>query len=281
MPAQRPGGGGSSSVTASQITDAGTTGIALVQASTAAAARSTLSAASSQAERTTTYDFASSTGWTLTDNAGSASITGGVLRLTTTTTQTSDSGPRGHCDLGAVADPWAVQIAWRIAASSGGSSTQLQLRMILQSTSATTGASAKRLGLFVYRDGSIELKIFPVGGSAVSAIAAAPSSTLAYDGDDWLIVRLLGGVVSVWRARGSGGGHTLPARTSWVLLGYGSVAPTILSSSQTDTSPPVVSAGSTGGSLQAWDRLAFEVCTYAGTAVTYDVDDVSIVDLLA
>jgi hypothetical protein len=157
-----------------------------------------------------------------------------------------------------------------------------QGRMVLQSTSPTTGASAKRFMVRTVGDGSVQVQIFPVAGPAVNSIVEAPAGTLVFDGDDWLIVRILGGVVQVWRARGSGGAHTLPAKASWVLLGYGSSTPgpILSSSSMTNASPPSVAGGGSGGVLQAWDRLVFELVTLASLTVTYDVDDVSILDLL-
>jgi hypothetical protein len=248
---------------------------------TAAGVRAAIGAAGDAAANTTTCDFASSAGWTLTNNAGSAAITGGVLRLSCTSTSTGDNGPRGHTDLGAVADPWAVEIAFRVAAHTGGSVSS-QGRMVLQSTSPTTGASAKRFMVRTVGDGSVQVQIFPVAGPAVNSIVEAPAGTLVFDGDDWLIVRILGGVVQVWRARGSGGAHTLPAKASWVLLGYGSSTPgpILSSSSMTNASPPSVAGGGSGGVLQAWDRLVFELVTLASLTVTYDVDDVSILDLL-
>lgn len=68
---------GAGSVAAADITDAGTTGVALVQAESAAEARAELADA-------TTYAFASATGVTLENGSvgGNASVTGGVLRLT-------------------------------------------------------------------------------------------------------------------------------------------------------------------------------------------------------
>lgn len=257
---------------------AGTTYVATA----ASGVRAAIAAASNQATRTTTYTFADATGWTLTNNAGTASVTSGVLRLDVSATDTGDNGPRGHCDLGAVADPWAVRIAYRVAAHTGGSASS-QGRLTLQSTSATTGASAKRLALRTHGDGRVDLQIFPVAGPAVNSIVEAPAGTLVYDGDDWLILQVLGGVVTAWRARGSGGGHTLPAKTTWVLLGYGGTSPPdpILSgSAMTNASPPVVASGASGGCLQAWDRLVFELVTFAVISATYDVDDVSILDLL-
>lgn len=278
MGALRPGGGGSSSVPTTRTL----AGLDLSADRSASAMLAAIGAASSQTARTTTYDFASSTGWTLTNNSGTASITGGVLRLAVTSTNTGDNGPRGHCDLGSIADPWAVQIAWRIAAHTGGSASS-QGRLTLQSTSATTGASEKRLTVRTHGNGAIDLMIFPVAGPGVNSIVEAPAGTLVYDGDDWLILRILGGVAQVWRARGSGGGHTLPAKTSWVLLGYGASsppAPILSSSSMTNASPPSVASGGSGGCLQAWDRLVFEHLTFSSMTTTLDVDDVTILDLL-
>ncbi len=233
------------------------------------------------AARTTTYDFSTSTGWTTTNNSGTAAITGGVARLTiASATNTGDSGPRVHCDLGAVADPWAFRVACRINAYTGVSSSNHQLRLTLQSTSAGTGESAKRMSVLCYGNGELHAKIYPVGGIGVSDIFAnATAGTIAFDGDSWLIVQVLAGVLTLWRARGSGGGHTVPARTAWKLVGASSVSALIAASAMSNASPPVV--GGTQSTLPAWDRLVFETMTFdtSATAVTAEIDDVSIVDL--
>ena len=171
MGALRPGGG-SSSVTASQITDAGTKGIELLQASTPTAALAALGAS-------TTYTFASATGVTLTNRSGTAAISGGVLTLSNTGNTDHNAGtltsPGASVAISAVAGraPTRVRARVRIAAMALGGADREYVHLDIWD------AAGKRYTIFagsdgdggVRRDDSIVNGGSIAGGTLTAAIA--------------------------------------------------------------------------------------------------------------
>jgi hypothetical protein len=165
-----PGGGGS--IAAGDISGAGTTGIALVQASTPTAALAALGSS-------TAYAFASASGVTLTNRSGTAAIASGVLTLSNTTNTNHNAAtltsPGASVAIPAVAGraPTRVRARVRIAAMALGGAAREYVHLDIWD------AAGKRYTIFagsdgdggVRRDDSIVNGGSIAGGTLTAAIA--------------------------------------------------------------------------------------------------------------
>ena len=271
MAAQRPGGG-SSSVTASQITDstatgrsvltaanagaarsaigaiasvaaagisdAGTTGIALVQASTAEAARS---AAGAAADATVTADAMTGSGWTLV-SASSETAAFASSKLTISITAghvTSGSGPGAYK---AFSDsPSAHDALARVNFVTGNGEPKLNAAI-------WAGNNASNAAILIcYANGSLTVGHL-VGGSwtALRSGVSGPSSGQRTGGQLWLrLSRRLATWAAYW---GVGTAGAVP--TSWTLVWSAALADSTVRALDggyvrcvADTEPGVVLAG--------------------------------------
>ena len=163
---------------------------------------------------TTTYDFSSSTGWTLVDSStpanGEASITGGVARLQVVSGVTQNwhgggyAGPsiwRLIADSG-VTDPSAFRVRARIAAMTADAGAFIHLAI---------GDSSPLYAVWIRGNGSVCAN----NNAAVSDLGSLlAAGTALLDGNDWVefVVR---GARTIFRfGRGTGGA----APTTWTEL---------------------------------------------------------------
>jgi photosystem II stability/assembly factor-like uncharacterized protein len=163
---------------------------------------------------TTTYDFSSSTGWTLVDSStpanGEASITGGVARLQVVSGVTQNwhgggyAGPsiwRLIADSG-VTDPSAFRVRARIAAMTADAGAFIHLAI---------GDSSPLYAVWIRGNGSVRAN----NNAAVSDLGSMlAAGTALLDGNDWFefVVR---GARTIFRfGRGTGGA----APTTWTEL---------------------------------------------------------------
>lgn len=242
MSAMRPGGGGGS-VAAADITDAGATGVALVQAATAAAAQTTLRAA-------TTYNGSSSSGWTLTNGNGTAAVTGGVLRLTMPPSTGGGDGGRASIVRDHTADVPADAFRARVrlaALTNGNSDTFIGFYLYSSTTS-------NELRFSVHPNGSAECGYVGSGWSGILATLGA--GAVAFDGTWWLEIVVRGLHVALRVGQGTSSTPPAESATSWRWL----------------YSADLFSRWN-GGRL--WDRIGVFLTTYGtgGGAITMDFDD--------
>lgn len=189
------------SIAAGDITDAGITGEALVQAETPAEARAELADA-------TTFTFASATGVTLNNGTvgGSAAVTGGVLRLTVPASPQARyvasllEAPRA--DVAVLDSAGRRPLRWRarvrLAACAAGTVAYLL---------AVSSGGSHRVATFAGPDGS--------GGAennvAVSSYGTFAAAALPTNGTGWLEVEV-DGHFGIYRY---GTGTTTTPPTTW------------------------------------------------------------------
>ena len=160
------------------------------------------------------YDLTSSTGWTTVNGLGTATITGGVLRLVHTVgadayrESTVDyNGASAYRSLGMQGD---FDVCVRLAAMSTESQSFAYLEI------ADASAAGERVSCRAYFNGTAQF--FRNAGSADIVTAAARFG--AYTGQEWLRVSVRGGHVLAYTGVGSGGARP----TSWTKLGTASYA---------------------------------------------------------
>ena len=158
-----------------------------------------------------TYDFASSSGWTLNNGSagGAAAITGGVARLTTP----SGTQPHWH---GATGNLTASHI--KRALPSGDVTIRARL-------SALTNADAlTRAGLFVKLASSntrlAQVMVDSAGvvhsqGDSANNLTDTGGTTITLDSTAWLRLDVVDGVVRMWCGNGSGTAEP----TRWIFVG--------------------------------------------------------------
>lgn len=237
--------GGAGSVAAGDITDAGATGVALVQAETPAEARAELVDA-------TAFAFASATGVTLEDGSvgGDAEVSGGTLRCTVPATPSASYyGGTLEAPYGEVAVPRDATgrqpIRWRarvrvVAVPSGAIAYFL----------AVSAGGSHRAGIFAGSDGSgrSEDNSAPTGyGSAGWSAGVFPT-----DATGWFEVEI-NGSVGTYRY---GTGTTTAPPTTWTTHATATL-PTV----DLYTKVRLVGASNSPPGAPAtvqWDNLTFE-----------------------
>lgn len=180
-------------------------------------------AAVASSATTTVYDFASSTGFTLTNGTGTASITAGVARLshgagTAYRGGTLDyNGPSITRDLGEVYDIelGCIDVAVRVASMPAVATTQASLEL------AASSSAGVRRGALAAQDGTVYLYSHETSGVIASTAAGALDYT---GGQGWIRVRASLGTVRAYYGVGVGGARP----TSWTQVGTGTALSTPL-----------------------------------------------------
>lgn len=206
-------GGGGGTITASQISDSTVAGRAVLTG-TAAEGRAALGIESS-----TTYDFATSTGVALTNRSGSATVTGGVLRLSASVEvnhyTSTFNAPSGSVVVPAIngRTPSRVRASVRVAALTvaPGASDAIAYFDLW-----TADATPQRYSVFVINSGTIVAERNDVGPAAIGTISPTSDITTALAaGDIKLELEACGGEVV---AR-----YSVDRGSTWVEIGAGSL----------------------------------------------------------
>ena len=151
------------------------------------------------------YDFSSSTGFTLTNGSGTASITGGAARLQMpTNTQSMDAGRVSITrDLHTLVSPTKFKAAVRLLALTNGN-VDTHIAFIVN----TSGGATNELRVVVLPDGTVVVGY--LGGSFTTLQTRA--SAVSWDAEHWLEVTMVGTNLLV--RIGSGVAGQYPAQTS-------------------------------------------------------------------
>lgn len=228
--------------TAAQISDGGATGIALVQTATPADARSVIAGL-------VRFDFASATGWTLTNGDGGAAITEGVARLTMPAGVASFDGGRASIvrSLPSLANPAAFRASVRLVAITNGDANT-QFGFIFRSTVASN---------------ELRVAALPSGTAVVGYLGGGwttlgtSTTPLGWDGTWWLQVAYTG--TRLYARFGQGTTTTPPpdGAASWRIVWSGDLYANL------SAGPP-------------WDTLGLYLTTFGGGGgnITVDLDDV-------
>lgn len=208
-----PSGGGATTMAA--LSDVGAAGLAVGQSPTAATARSAIGAAG---ESTVVYDFASSSGVTLTNGSvgGTAAVTGGVLALTCPSTPEARyynifrEAPRGSVAL--PTSGGRPPLRWRATARLKSLSSLSVPRMLAKSAFGT----AVFAGFYVAATGSLGAE----NNNSLTTYATAGAGSLPTDGTGWLEIEC-NGETMLFRY---GTGTTSTAPTSWTTLAVATLA---------------------------------------------------------
>lgn len=207
----RPGPGGSGSVTditAADITDSTATGRSVLTG-TAAEGRAAL------LERET-YDFSSSSGWTLTPGSGGAAITGGVVRLTMPSATTSGDAGRASVtrDISSLVDPSHFRARLRIVSNTNGSSTSF-FGMHLSSANLIN-----EIRFTVKTSGALELGFL---GTGWGVRASAGGGSIGWDGTWWIELEVDGLTINCRYGQGTTSDPPADDDPSWRWLYSGNV----------------------------------------------------------
>ena len=232
-------------VLADEAVETGTTGRALVQAATAAAARATLRGA-------TAYPGTSSSGWTATAGSGGAAVTSGVFRLTMPAlTQSGDPGraslSRDHTAVVPV-DAFRARVRL-VAVTNGDSNTFFGLYL-------WSSANANELRMSVHPNGSVECGCVYAGPTWSGAIGSLGAGAVAFDGTWWLEITVQGLVASLRIGQGTTSAPPSESSSTWRYLFSSSIN-------------AYVSEG------RHYDRIGLVLTTYGagGGEITVDFDD--------
>lgn len=164
----------------------------------------------------TVYDFASSTGFTLTNGTGTASVTGGVARLSHGAGTAyrggtlNYNGPSITRDLGSAYDIGIgyVDVAVRIASMPAVATTQASLEL------AASSSAGVRRGALAAQNGTVYLYNHETSGVIAATAAGALDFT---GGQGWIRVRASLGTVRAYYGVGVGGARP----TTWTQVGTG------------------------------------------------------------
>lgn len=195
------------------------------------------------------FDFASSTGWTLTNGSGGAAITGGVAQLTMPAGVASFDGGRASIvrDLGAITDPVSFRALVRLVSIANGD-RNTQVGFFVSSSTVTN-----QLRFAVLPSGSVFVGYLGGAFTALGTIASA----VAWDGTWWLEVVLTGSRCYARVGQGTSLAPPAASATSWRIVWSGDLYPYL------SAGPP-------------WDTIGLYLTTYGigGGAITVDLDDV-------
>ena len=195
------------------------------------------------------FDFASSTGWTLTNGSGGAAITGGVAQLTMPAGVASFDVGRASIvrSLPDISNPIGFRAAVRLVAITNGDGNT-QTGYIFRSTAATN-----ELRVVVQPNGVVLVGY--VGGGFTPL--ATSGALVAWDGTWWVQVAYLG--TRLYVRVGQGTTTTPPSddSASWRIVWSGDLYPYL------SAGPP-------------WDTIGLYLTTYGagGGAITVEFDDV-------
>ena len=198
------------------------------------------------------YDFSSSTGWTLTNGSGTASITGGkaVLEMPSSTT----SGDAGRAsitrDLHTVVSPTKFKAAVRLLSITGGDSNT-QVGFFIN----TSAGAGNEIRIYVGPTGNVSLGYVGGGWNPI----VTQNSAISWDAEHWLEVSVVG--TNILLRIGSGVAGQYPAQTSntWRNIWSGNLF------SYMQYGRP-------------WDTIGLYLTTYGsgGGAITAELDNVII-----
>lgn len=151
------------------------------------------------------YDFASSTGFTLTNGSGTASITGGAARLQMPAGTTSNDGGRVSIthDLHSIVSPVKFKASCRLLAITHGNSDTHVGFLINTSTGATN-----ELRVVVLPDGTVVVGY--LDGTWTTLVTK--NTAVSWDAEHWLEVTMVGTNLLVRIGAGVAGQY--PAQTS-------------------------------------------------------------------
>lgn len=198
------------------------------------------------------YDFSSSTGWTLTNGSGTASITGGkaILEMPAATT----SGDAGRVsitrDLHTLVSPTKFKAAVRLLSiTNGDSNTQVGFYI------NTSAGAANEIRIYVGPTGNVSLGYVGGGWNPI----VTQNSAISWDAEHWLEVSVVG--TNMLLRIGSGVAGQYPAQTSntWRNIWSGNLF------SYMQYGRP-------------WDTIGLYLTTYGsgGGAITAELDNVII-----
>jgi hypothetical protein len=249
MGALRPGGGGGASpVAAADITDAGTTGIALVQASTAAAGRSVLHEAA---------DALTGTGWTSSNGNGSASVSSGAITLSGASgANITSSYPETYRSLPAT----TRGVVWRIAAFTGDAAAELSVGPANPGTGDICNVTVKANG----SGGSTVNSTISMGYWDGATFTAGGSGAVARDGT-WWVWQDYSTPGTVRAYVGKGTTTEPPGHLAWALFATSTI--------------PAGGWGASPGLGPVWTRLGanlYKPSTALGSATSATVDHLTV-----
>jgi len=199
--------GEGASVAAADITDAGATGVDLVQAATAAEARAAIHEAA---------DALTGTGWTTTNGNGSAAVSGGSLVVS----GASGANISASFPLATRALPSTARgLVWRIAALTGDSAAVMEVGP----DDPTTGDSCLVTVTANGSGGSTVNTTISVGYWDGASFVSGGSGVVARGGDWWVWQDYsVPGTIKTYIGKGSS--TTPPGHLGWAPLGSNSVA---------------------------------------------------------
>lgn len=191
-----PSGGGGGPIPSTDITDSTAVGRSVLTAANAAAARSALGVGGGSV---VTYDFSTSTGFVLQPNAGGASITAGVARLT-------HAGPNAYRQAGAYDGPAIVRaldaptpqvdVAARVVAISGGTRT-------IGGVEIANALTDGRRYLAYIEANTNDFVAFR--GDTATELARVVAPLGALTGQEWVRIQAVGGCAVFYYGQGVGG----------------------------------------------------------------------------
>lgn len=163
------------------------------------------------------FDFSSSTGWTLTNGLGGATITGGVARLTMPTGVISSDLGRASIvrDLTANVNPTKFVAKCRLVAiTNGDSNTQVGFHI------STSGATTNELRTAILPSGSVVVGYL---GSGWTTLATSASS-ITWDGTWWLEITIHGATQALIRfGQGTTSAPPDDSSSSWRIVWTGNL----------------------------------------------------------